>query len=97
MKNRVRKAFALGAAVSLLVVAACGGDDDEAAADDSGGDSTISIVGFAVPEAANQAIADEWTQTPEGEGVEFKTSYGASGDQSRAVESGLEADYAQRL
>jgi sulfate transport system substrate-binding protein len=92
MKNRVRKAFALGAAAGLLVVAACGGDDDEAAAG-SGGDSTISIVGFAVPEAANQAIADEWTQTPEGEGVEFRTSYGASGDQSRAVESGLEADY----
>ncbi len=93
MKNRLRKAFALGAAASLLVVAACGGDDDEAAADSGGGDSTISIVGFAVPEAANQAIADEWTQTSEGEGVEFKTSYGASGDQSRAVESGLEADY----
>ncbi|HEX2087830.1 MAG TPA: extracellular solute-binding protein, partial [Solirubrobacteraceae bacterium] len=31
--------------------------------------------------------------TPAGEGVEFKTSYGASGDQSRAVEGGLEADY----
>jgi sulfate/thiosulfate transport system substrate-binding protein len=91
MKNRVRTAAALAAA-SLLVVAACGGDDDEAAAG-SGGDSTISIVGFAVPEAANQAIAEEWTQTPEGEGVEFRTSYGASGDQSRAVESGLEADY----
>jgi sulfate/thiosulfate-binding protein len=91
MKNRVRIALVLGAA-SLLVVAACGGDDGEAAAG-SGGDSTISIVGFAVPEAANEAIAEEWTQTPEGEGVEFRTSYGASGDQSRAVESGLEADY----
>jgi sulfate/thiosulfate transport system substrate-binding protein len=91
MKNRVRTAAVLAAA-SLLVVAACGGDDDEAAAG-SGGDSSISIVGFAVPEAANQAIAEEWTQTPEGEGVEFRTSYGASGDQSRAVESGLEADY----
>jgi sulfate/thiosulfate transport system substrate-binding protein len=91
MKKDVRTAVALVAA-SLLVVAACGGDDGEAAAG-SGGDSTISIVGFAVPEAANEAIAEEWTQTPEGEGVEFRTSYGASGDQSRAVESGLEADY----
>jgi len=91
MKKHVRTAVALAAA-SLLVVAACGGDDDEAAAG-SAGDSTISIVGFAVPEAANEAIAEEWTQTPEGEGVEFRTSYGASGDQSRAVESGLEADY----
>ena len=30
---------------------------------------------------------------PEGKDVEFKTSYGASGDQSRAVVDGLEADY----
>jgi sulfate transport system substrate-binding protein len=92
MRNRLRTSAVALAAASLLVVAACGGDDDEAAAG-SGGDSTISIVGFAVPEAANEAIAEEWTQTPEGEGVEFRTSYGASGDQSRAVESGLEADY----
>jgi sulfate/thiosulfate-binding protein len=92
MRNRLRTTAVALAAASLLVVAACGGDDDEAAAG-SGGDSTISIVGFAVPEAANEAIAEEWTQTPEGEGVEFRTSYGASGDQSRAVESGLEADY----
>ena len=62
----------------------------------SGGDgeeATISIVGFAVPEAANKAIAEAWTKTPEGESVTFETSYGASGDQSRAVVDGLEADY----
>lgn len=56
-------------------------------------DDTISIVGFAVPEAANKAIAEAWAKTPEGEGVQFVTSYGASGDQSRAVVDGLEADY----
>ena len=38
-----------------------------------------------------KAIAEEWNKTPEGKGVTFKTSYGASGDQSRAVESGPEA------
>jgi len=66
-----------------------------AEAESGGGNDgeTISIVGFAVPEAANEAIAEEFAKTPEGEGVEFRTSYGASGDQSRAVESGLEADY----
>ncbi len=32
-------------------------------------------------------------QTAEGKDVEFKTSYGASGDQSRAVVDGLDADY----
>ena len=85
----------------LLIAAACGGgsDDDEATADADAGSrgafdgETIHIVGFAVPEAANRAIADAWGETPEGEGVEFETSYGASGDQSRAVVAGLEADY----
>jgi sulfate transport system substrate-binding protein len=79
-------------------LAACGddsGDDEGASA--SGGEApqggTISIVGFAVPEAANTAIQEEFVQTPEGEGVDFETSYGASGDQSRAVVEGLEADY----
>jgi sulfate/thiosulfate-binding protein len=56
-------------------------------------DGVINIVGFAVPEAANKAIAEAWAETPEGEGIEFKTSYGASGDQSRAVVEGLDADY----
>jgi sulfate/thiosulfate-binding protein len=60
---------------------------------DDGEEATISIVGFAVPEAANKAIADAWSETPEGANVTFRTSYGASGDQSRAVVDGLEADY----
>ena len=56
-------------------------------------DDVINIVGFAVPEAANMAIAEAWNQTPEGQAVEFESSYGASGDQSRAVVDGLPADY----
>jgi len=75
---------------TALVAAACGGGSSGA---EDAERSTIHIVGFAVPEAANRAIADAWAQTEEGRGVEFKTSYGASGDQSRAVAEGLEADY----
>lgn len=85
MKTPIKTLLAIAAAVTM-VASACGGDDANAA-------GTIRIVGFAVPEAANQAIADEWAETPEGEGVEFVTSYGASGDQSRSVESGQAADY----
>ncbi len=55
--------------------------------------STINLVGFAVPEAANKAIAKAWAKTADGKDVEFVTSYGPSGDQSRAVASGLKADY----
>ena len=70
-----------------------GASDTAGGAPAAEGDKEISIVGFAVPEAANKAIADAWAETPEGEGVTFKTSYGASGDQSRAVVDGLDADY----
>lgn len=84
----------IGALLSLALLAtACGGDDGAAADAGPRGDETISIVGFAVPEAANKAIAEEFVKTPEGRGVRFETSYGASGDQSRAVVSGLDADY----
>jgi sulfate transport system substrate-binding protein len=96
MTKRWRGLFALAAAGLMLVAASCGGSDDDASDSDSGGSSepaTINLVGFAVPEAANKAIAAEWAKTPEGENVEFKTSYGASGDQSRAVADGLKADY----
>ncbi len=95
MKNRTRRVLAL-AAVSILLAAGCGddgGSDGADAAEGSGSSETISIVGFAVPEEANKAIAAAWAETPEGEGVQFKTSYGASGDQSRAVVGGLDADY----
>src|SRR5690606_17483361 len=91
-----RSLSTIGLLLALALTAvACGDGGDDAATSDGGGGSseTINIVGFAVPEAANKAIADEFVKTPDGEGVSFKTSYGASGDQSRAVVSGLKADY----
>ena len=87
MKNRLRATVALAVAAGLAL-AGCGGGDGG-----SGGSTTLNIVGFAVPEAANKAIIEEWNKTEAGKGVRFRTSYGASGDQSRAVVAGLEADY----
>lgn len=84
--TRVTAVAALAGA-TLLGAAACGTDSDDANAKE------ISIVGFAVPEEANKAIAAEFVETDAGKDVKFKTSYGASGDQSRAVEAGLDADY----
>jgi len=80
-----RRSAAIGLALAAgLVLAGCGSDNPG---------KTINIVGFAVPEAANKAIAREFAKTEAGAGIEFKSSYGASGDQSRAVEAGLQADY----
>jgi sulfate/thiosulfate transport system substrate-binding protein len=92
MRLQARLLTGITAAGLLLGGAACGTATGDAGTAGGGGGS-IHIVGFAVPEAANKAIAEEWAKTPAGEGVEFVTSYGASGDQSRAVEVGLEADY----
>jgi len=94
MRNRTRSFIALGLAGTLLLTA-CGGDDSGSEGS-SGTESepvTLNIVGFAVPEAANVAIAEEFNKTDEGANVSFKSSYGASGDQSRAVAEGLAADY----
>jgi sulfate/thiosulfate transport system substrate-binding protein len=95
MRPRSRRRVLTAIAVaSLMVVAACGGDDDAEGTDGgSGGGETLNVVGFAVPEEANNAIFEKFVETPDGEGSEIEGSYGASGDQSRAVEGGLEADY----
>jgi sulfate/thiosulfate transport system substrate-binding protein len=108
MRTAFKKATFAAVAIALTM-SACGSDDDasseptspatastpgtETSAAAAPADDSISIVGFAVPEAANKAIAEAWTKTPAGNGMKFETSYGASGDQSRAVVDGLEADY----
>ena len=88
MRNRFKAAVAVSiTGVLTLGLSACGGSSE------AGSGDTVSIVGYSVPEVANEAIAEQWAETKEGKGVTLKTSYGASGDQSRAVESGLDADY----
>lgn len=77
------------AGTTLFAATACG----TAAGAGGDGSTRLAIVGFAVPEAANKAIAEKFDDTTAGKDVEFRTSYGASGDLSRAVEGGLEPDY----
>ena len=85
MKLHLKVAAGLAVALGLTACSSAGG----AGADGE----TVHIVGFAVPEAANKAIATEFNKTDAGKDVRFQTSYGASGDQSRAVAAGLKADY----
>jgi sulfate/thiosulfate-binding protein len=82
----------LGAALlatSLLVTAAC---SDPASAGGSGDKKTVSIVGFSILKTANKQLIADFQKTDAGKDVEFKESYGASGDQARAVIAGLKAD-----
>jgi sulfate transport system substrate-binding protein len=79
-------------------VSACGGGDDDTAAGTAGGGGdcdpvTLSLVAYSVPKAANADVEAAWADTPEGCGVTWQETYGASGDKSRSVAAGLDADY----
>jgi sulfate transport system substrate-binding protein len=77
-------------AVLALGIAACGGSSS-GSSDGSGG--TVSVVGYSTPQELYEQDAEPAFQaTADGSGVEFRNSFGASGDQSRAVEAGLPAD-----
>ena len=91
--NRFNLSAVVTAAIAALTLSACGGSSTASTLDNAAENVELSIVGYAVPEAANKAIAEAWSKTDEGAGVRFKSSYGASGDQSRAVVDGLPADY----
>ena len=89
---RVRLVAALSAiAATVLLLTGCVGGAATAPGD--AGTTTLHLVGFAVPKEANNAIQKKFADTPEGKGVVWEESYGASGDQSRAVVNGLKADY----
>jgi sulfate transport system substrate-binding protein len=49
-------------------------------------------VAYSTPQVVYDEIIPDFGKTAEGAGISFKTSFGASGDQSRAVEAGQEAD-----
>ena len=93
-----RRAAALVAAglVSTLALAACASTDAPAASStgSGGGKSvTLSLVAYSTPQAAYEKIIAAFQKTDAGKNVKFTQSYGASGDQSRAVAAGLPADY----
>ena len=85
-------------ALAALVAAGCGGADDTvggggAPTASSGKDSTkLSLVAYSTPQVVYDEVIPGFRATSAGKGVGFSESFGASGDQSRAVESGLAAD-----
>ena len=84
-------------ATAALVAAGCGGASDEKGGDSSaassgGGGKELSLVAYSTPQVVYDEIIPDFTKTADGKGTSFKTSFGASGDQSRAVEAGQPAD-----
>jgi sulfate transport system substrate-binding protein len=92
-----RKPLAALAALVALAVAGCGGSSDSSSSSGSSGGGTadggqISLVAYSTPEVVYDEIIPDFKKTEAGSAVGFKTSFGASGEQSRAVEAGLKAD-----
>jgi sulfate transport system substrate-binding protein len=80
--------IAVAAVATTTLVTACGGGSS------AGGDGKVqlALVAYSTPQAAFEDIIKAYQKTPEGKNITFTQSYGASGDQSRAVASGLKAD-----
>jgi sulfate/thiosulfate transport system substrate-binding protein len=86
------------AVLALATLAACGGGGKSSASASSGGDgpalpsAQLSLVAYSTPQEAYGKIIKAFRATSQGRNINFTESYGASGDQSRAVEAGLSAD-----
>jgi sulfate/thiosulfate-binding protein len=92
----IRKSWrpAAALAVTATLLAACGGGSSDVAggSEQPAAETTLTLVAYAVPEPGWSKILPAFAATPEGKGVAVTTSYGASGDQSRAVVDGKPAD-----
>jgi sulfate transport system substrate-binding protein len=76
------------ALAATLGIAACGDD-----AEGGGGGGEVALVAYSTPQQAfEEGLIPAFQDTDAGSGIEVSTSFGASGDQRRAVEAGQPAD-----
>jgi sulfate/thiosulfate transport system substrate-binding protein len=79
---------ALFVVLIAVVVAGCGSSSDSS----SSGGGKLDVVGYSTPESVYQeSLEPAFEKTSAGEGAGFSNSFGASGDQSRAVVAGQPA------
>jgi sulfate transport system substrate-binding protein len=75
-------------ALVALAVTGCGSSSDSS----SSGGGKLDVVGYSTPESVYQeSLEPAFEKTSAGKGVSFSNSFGASGDQSRAVAAGQPA------
>src|SRR3954465_14007473 len=86
MHTRLATFLALLAAIPAL--AACGSSADGS----SGGGGKLNLVAYSTPKEGYAPLIPAFNKTTAGKGVSFTQSFGPSGDQARAVQSGLPAD-----
>ena len=80
--------------LAAVFAAGCGSSDDTTGGTSGGSSSggSLDVVGYSTPESVYQeSLEPAFEKTPQGSGVSFSNSFGASGDQSRAVAAGQPA------
>jgi sulfate/thiosulfate transport system substrate-binding protein len=76
----------------VLALVGCGSSDDSASGSSDSGGGKVDVVGYSTPETVyTDGLQPAFQKTADGKGVSFSDSFGASGDQSRAVEAGQSA------
>ena len=85
-----RSRLAIALAGLVVTVVAAGVAVRSAPARNAG--VTLSLVAYSTPRDAYSTLIPAFQKTPDGDGVSFAQSYGASGDQARAIIAGLKAD-----
>jgi sulfate transport system substrate-binding protein len=76
-----------------LLAAGCGGSSGSGDGTGGGGKAKLDLVAYSTPAEAYAQLFSAFQATDAGKNVDFSESYGASGDQSRAVEAGQSADF----
>lgn len=94
LSRRSTFAVAVTAVVATVLTACSGGSSDTkgAAPAAGGGGGTLNLYAYSVAKSAYDSVIPAFNKTDAGKGVQFQASYGASGDQSRKVKDGAEAD-----
>jgi len=99
-RNARRRSVKVGLPVALIALlavfaAGCGSSDDSTSGSASGGTSSggkLDVVVYSTPASVYaEFLEPAFEDTPEGADVSFSNSFGASGDQSRAVVAGQPA------
>jgi sulfate transport system substrate-binding protein len=85
--------FAALTLLVALVAAGCGSSSDSTSSgSSSSGGAKLDVVGYSTPESVYaETLEPAFEKTSQGDGVSFSNSFGASGDQSRAVVAGQPA------
>jgi sulfate/thiosulfate-binding protein len=90
---RIGLPAALMTLLLALLAAGCGGSDSSSSSGaSSSGGAKLDVVGYSTPESVYaETLEPAFAKTAPGKGVSFSNSFGASGDQSRAVAAGQPA------